>query len=270
METRLRTVFLFSVFLFNAGLGLAASNPVGILGRSRNAKLSGEPAQANQTVFDGDELSVAHGAANVVLVGGSRVEAGSGTVMSFHRRSQGVEADVKMGQTDFYSPAHSVVPQRLNAGGLSILGKAGSESLGRVIVAEHVMIVSALRGPLRLERGGRAFDVAPGKEVLLARESASPLPGMASPFSVPAGTGGLPASPLNAGSAVSHLCKIEEQYQHIPLPFNLLLDDICDKHENKLRQLCVAEAEDDQRPSPSLPEKRPLDDAIDAVCGDNQ
>ncbi|HEV2176995.1 MAG TPA: hypothetical protein VGW33_07310 [Terriglobia bacterium] len=242
------------------------SSVVGVLGSSRNARLGGDSPPANQVILDGDQLTVRDGTANLTLVGGSRILVGGHTDVSFHRDSRRVVTDISRGRLEFFNPGKSALLARLDAGNLSITAGSGGESLGEVVVTLHAMIVSALRGSLHIEGADGAFDVPQGKEVLLARKLVGSRSKTVDEFPALAGVRLIEANHDASHNALKHLCTVEEHFEHDP--FDALLDDICDKHQDKIKQLCADEAKDDLRPSPYLPERSSLDQAVDNLCAE--
>jgi len=256
----LQTGFIVSVLFITATWAFPRSNVVGAVVGSRNASVKGNSVRTGQTILSGDQMRVADGGAEVSIAAGSRILIGGNTVTSFQRSGQGVTTEVTEGSVKVFYAGNSGVVPRVNSGNVSITPNSGLASVGKVVVTERGMLVSALEGSLRIEGAGSSFEVPSGERVLLVRDPASNW--------ALAGKGDSDFPPL---SQLCHEERVDDASGNPVLtgPIDKTIEALCksDGQASLVKQLCFEASSEHMTPSPHDPEYNIFVKQIDEICG---
>jgi hypothetical protein len=140
---------------------------VGSLVGSRNATLDGERPLPNTVLLSGDKLQVNGGLAMVTLKRGNRVALDGQSEASFLREAGIVTVVMKRGSLSLYHPQGGS-RFRVKVGNLTIVLAGGSRTLGEVVMAGGILVVTAKDGSLDVEKDGATRKVAKGYTMTIA------------------------------------------------------------------------------------------------------
>ncbi|HEV2493359.1 MAG TPA: hypothetical protein VG204_09860 [Terriglobia bacterium] len=163
-------------------LGILAAVPafggstvVGAAVAGKNASIGGESLIPGYTIFSGDNLKVADGAAVVTVGNGSRMVFGHDTAASFERQSNEVSALLSHGNVSVYHPVDDVTALNLKVGNLSIVMAPGFKTLGEVAMAGTTLVVATKDGLMRVNStSGQTVEVPKGKTVKFQARTQAP------------------------------------------------------------------------------------------------
>jgi hypothetical protein len=167
---------LFALGILTAIPAFAGSAVVGAAVAGKNASIGGETLIPGYTIFSGDNLKVADGAAVVTVGKGSRMVFGHDTAASFERQSNEVSALLGHGNVSLYHPLDDPTVLNLRVGNLSIAPAPGFKTLGEVAMVGTTLVVTTNEGLMHINStGGQTLDVPKGKTVKLqARTQRAP------------------------------------------------------------------------------------------------
>jgi len=169
------TMVLVVLGILAAVPAFAGSAVVGSAVAGRNASIGGESLIPGYTIFSGDNLKVADGAAVVTIGKGSRMVFGHDTVASFERQSNEVTARLSRGNVSVYHPVEDATALNLAVGNLSITPASGFKTLGEVAMVGTTLVVKTNEGLIHVSStSGQTVDVPKGKVVKFQAKTQAP------------------------------------------------------------------------------------------------
>ena len=195
-KSQIARSYLCAFLLTLVAVALADAGPpvIGLVAGSTNASVGGEAILPNTTLFSGDSLQVNDGVAVVALGSTSRMIFGRDTVASFRRDSDEMTVFLHQGDVTLLH-AENTMPVRVKVGDVSVVPVAGIKTLGKVVVGNEEVMVTAKDGRLRVEGNGQAINVAKGETVTVAARTNAPQA---------AGESGVPKPPFLPLQSTSH------------------------------------------------------------------
>jgi len=157
----------------------AAGSPeaVGSLVGSRNATLDGHAPLAHTALLNGDKITVKDGLAMVTLNRGNRMILGRDSAAVFLRESDKLTVRMDRGRLSLYHPPDGS-RLRVTAGSVTVAPAGGPGTLGDLVLANGLLVVTARDGSLRVEKDGATTEVEKGRTLTVAATAGrSPTPG---------------------------------------------------------------------------------------------
>lgn len=154
---------------------VAGSIVVGLVEKSTNATVAGQPLLPGSTLFSGTTVTVDNGSAVIAIAGGTgRVVLGRGTVATLLREADRLTIMLRQGIVSLDQPDNKV-PMRVEAADVVIMPAQGFKTLGAVAMGNDAVMVTAKEGLLRVEGIEPAVDVSAGNTITILPKQARSL-----------------------------------------------------------------------------------------------